>query len=198
MASVRYWHCLECDLISMDSESFLSHADEKARYENHQNIEGDTGYEKFLRQLWNPLQKFLSGGQTGVDFGSGPGPALQKMIERDGYTCEIYDPYYAPDEAVLARKYDFVICTEVVEHFNFPNKAWAQLLALVKARGYFGGMTQFHPGGKEAAAFFEKWWYARDPAHVCFYSEKTLRWIFNRAGFEILEIHSPVVIARRL
>jgi hypothetical protein len=24
---------------------------------------------------------------------------------------------------------------------------------------------------------FERWWYARDPTHVCFYTPTTLRWI---------------------
>jgi hypothetical protein len=182
-------------LISIDPDFFLSHDDEKARYESHENIEGDAGYEKFLGQLWNPLQKFLTVGQGGIDFGSGPGPALQKMIQQRGFHCEIYDPYYASNTAVLGRKYDFAVSTEVVEHFNFPRQAWMQLLSLVKPGGYLGVMTQFHPGGEEVAAFFEKWWYARDPAHVCFYSEKTLRGTLESAGFEILEIHSPIVIA---
>lgn len=194
---VPYGHCLHCDLIFIDPAFLLTSDEEKARYENHENIEGDVGYEKFLSQLWNPLQKHLGGLKSGIDFGSGPGPVLQKMIQRAGFHCEIYDPFYADDTNVLLKKYDFVVSTEVVEHFHFPKASWTQLLSLVKPGGYLGVMTQLHPGGLEAALFFENWWYARDPAHVSFYSEKTLRWILAQAGFEILEMQSPIVIARR-
>lgn len=195
--TVPYGHCQDCDLIFIDPAFLLSSSEEKARYENHENIEGNADYEKFLAQLWVPLQKYLGDAKAGIDFGSGPGPALQKMIQRAGFECEIYDPYYAVDQSVLAKKYDFVVSTEVVEHFNFPKTSWAQLLSLVKPGGYLGVMTQFHPGGAKAAEFFKTWWYARDPAHVSFYSEKTLRQILNHAGFEILELRSPIVIARR-
>lgn len=194
---VRYWHCQDCDLIFIDRADLLSSADEKARYENHENVEGNVGYEKFLGQLWQPMRKYLKPSASGIDFGCGPGPALQKMIEREGFACAIYDPFYVKDEKVLSQTYDFVTSTEVVEHFNHPAKSWDILLALVRTGGVIGVMTQFHSGCSQTAEFFAKWWYARDPAHVSFYSEKTLRWIFARAGFEILKIASPVVIARR-
>jgi SAM-dependent methyltransferase len=198
---VGYWHCGECDLIFVARADLLSADEEKARYETHQNIEGDAGYEKFLGQLWEPLRQFLPAGRPcrGLDFGCGPGPALQKMIERQGHECAVYDPFYADEESVLKTKYDFVTCTEVAEHFNEPKKALDLLLSLVRPDGVLGVMTQFHPGdsGAAVAEFFTTWWYARDPAHVCFYSEKTLRRIFADAGFEILELRSPVAIARR-
>lgn len=196
-AGVRYWHCQNCDLIFIDPDFLLSSIEEKARYETHENIEGDADYEKFLGQLWQPMKPYLSAAQSGIDFGSGPGPALQKMIQRDGFQCAIFDPYYANDETVLSGRYDFAVSTEVVEHFNFPKHAWRNLLSLIHTGGVLGVMTQFHPGGPGVDLFFAKWWYPRDPAHVCFYSEKTLSWIFEKAGFEILEMHSPIVIARR-
>jgi hypothetical protein len=199
-AGLTYGHCHQCDLIFVDPKFLLSVEDEKARYETHQNDVGDPGYERFLRQLWDPMHELLKQEKNfseGLDFGCGPGPALQRMIEQAGYGCDIYDPFYAPEQKIFEKTYDFVTCTEVVEHFHFPSKAWAQLLGRVRMGGVVGVMTQLHPGGASAADFFPRWWYARDPAHVSFYSEKTLCWIFSQAGFEILKLQAPIVIARK-
>jgi hypothetical protein len=44
--------------------------------------------------------------------------------------------------------------------------------------GILGVMTMFHPG----EGSFADWWYRRDPTHVCFYNEATMRWIGERYG----------------
>lgn len=38
----------------------------------------------------------------------------------------VYDPFFAPEAGVLTRKYVFVTCTEVAEHFCRPCQAWVR------------------------------------------------------------------------
>ena len=71
-------------------------------------------------RLWDELRPRLPEGARGLDYGAGPGPALAAMIEEDGYSAALYDPLFHPDEAVLSDSYDFITCTETVEHFATP------------------------------------------------------------------------------
>lgn len=48
---------------------------------------------------------------------------------------QCYDPFFFPDESLLSNKYDFVTCTEAIEHFFEPKKEWKILLNLLKENG---------------------------------------------------------------
>ena len=91
-----YYHCHCCDGISMDSSYFLSNADEKARYEIHNNDVTDLGYQKFVSPIVNCVLKDFNKNHTGLDFGSGSGPVITTMLQKQGYNIDTYDPYRAP------------------------------------------------------------------------------------------------------
>jgi hypothetical protein len=55
-----------------------------------------------------------------LDFGCGPGPTLFRMMEEWGHPCCNCDPFFAPDPGVFADTYDFVACTEGLEHLQDP------------------------------------------------------------------------------
>lgn len=113
----------------------------------------------------------------GLDYGSGPRPVLAMMLKEKGFSCDVYDPLFQPDPAKLERSYDFITCTEVVEHFHEPLAEFNRLFGLLKEDGELAVMTQLRP-----AEGFERWWYARDPTHMSFYSGKTMAWIAGRFG----------------
>lgn len=48
---------------------------------------------------------------------------------------ECYDPFFFPSDSILSQKYDFVTCTEAIEHFFEPKKEWKLLLSLLKENG---------------------------------------------------------------
>jgi len=137
-----YHRCTQCALIFVSRADLLSAQEEKERYDLHENNPDDPGYRHFLSQLINPLlSKIGPPPLLGLDFGSGPGPTLSVMLEEQGYRIKLYDPFYAPHIETLEQTYDFVTCTETLEHFNDPNKEWDLLIKLVKPGGWLGLMT---------------------------------------------------------
>ncbi len=177
----RYAECRECALVSLDPSRLPLPLDEVARYAHHRNSPDDAGYRAFLDRLASPLQGRLKPGAIGLDCGCGPSPVLADMLTSAGYPTAGYDPVFAPHAELLARCYDFVVCTEVVEHFHRPASAFAQLGRLLADGGMLGIMTRF----RQADIPFATWWYRRDPTHVCFYSEATMRWISARYGWDV-------------
>jgi hypothetical protein len=102
------------------------------------------------------------------------------MFEKAGFPMRVYDPIFFEDNEALSLRYDFVTCTEAVEHFHFPEREFARLDGLLKAGGLLGVMTQMLRSWSD----FPKWYYPRDPTHVCFYSRTTMEWIGARWNWE--------------
>jgi len=167
----EYIICTSCDLIFVKPGQRLDAAEEKSRYDLHENDPGDPRYRKFLSQLYNPLQKKLKSGSYGLDFGSGPGPTLSVMFEEAGHTMSIYDPFYAPDPSVFEKQYDFITTTETAEHLFDPGSEFDRLWKCLKPTGFLGIMTKFAPSPDH----FKNWHYRKDDTHVTFYSKKTFR-----------------------
>ena len=177
----EYFQCLECSLVFVSPEYHLSAAEEKARYDLHQNDASGKGYVQWLRNLFQPLEKQLEPGAEGIDFGCGPGPVLSRLVREADYPCEDYDPFYANDPALLERQYDFLACSEVIEHCSNPRKALELFLKLVKPGGVIGIMTQLV---RDRQAF-AKWHYIDDETHVCFFSRETFQWLENQYGIRV-------------
>ncbi|AVI62688.1 class I SAM-dependent methyltransferase [Halomonas sp. GFAJ-1] len=177
----EYYQCATCALVFVPQEQHLTAAEEKAEYDQHQNSPHDTGYRRFLGRLFDPMLGKLTDGASGLDFGSGPGPTLSVMFEEAGHTMAVYDIYYAPNQDVLNRSYDFITATEVVEHLAAPGEVLSQLVANLTPGGYLGLMTK-RVTSQEA---FSRWHYINDPTHVSFFSEVTFRWWANKQGLAV-------------
>jgi hypothetical protein len=150
-----------------------------------------------LEQVLNPALSLKPPNEDWkiLDYGSGPSPALQTLLNQKGLACEIYDPFFAPKSLELSH-WDLIFCTEVAEHFRAPLVEWQRLRSLCKPRGYLAFMTQFHPYGAHEKTDF--WWYAEDPTHLSFYNEKTFSVIAERLKLQILVMKNPVVIFQAL
>jgi hypothetical protein len=187
----RYFRCDECGLVFADPASHLLPAAEKALYRQHQNDSGDPEYRRFLRRLADPLLGVLENRPLqGLDFGCGPGPTLSVMLEEHGHAVSIYDPYFFPDRGVLMRRYDFVTCTEAIEHFYRPCKEWSMLVDRVTPGGWLAIMTRFVP---EVDAF-SRWHYKNDPTHVSFFSKHTFGYLAARDGLHLRFAGSGVAL----
>ena len=172
----KYIRCTRCELIFVPKEFHLAPDKERSRYDLHENSPDDPEYRAFLRRLIDPLLPRLEKGSNGLDFGSGPGPTLSLMMRQRGFEMEDYDPFYSEGDSVLERRYDFIACTETVEHFCEPRKSWELMLGLVRPDGVIGVMTDMLEDGMD----FSNWHYIRDDTHVAFYSRKTFEWIARR------------------
>lgn len=188
-----YLRCPDCALRFLDPAHHPDRATEEAEYRRHRNDPDDPGYRAFLARLAEPLIAALPEHAQGLDFGCGPGPALAAMLREAGHRVALYDPVFAPDTRVLEARYDFVTCTETAEHFHDPAREFARLDTLLRPGGILALMTQFQSDD----ARFANWNYRRDPTHVVFYREETLRWIASHHGWDCVFPRQNVALMRK-
>jgi 2-polyprenyl-3-methyl-5-hydroxy-6-metoxy-1,4-benzoquinol methylase len=179
----QYLRCPECQCTVLAPDCRLNAEQEKAIYQYHDNNPGDPGYRRFLVKVADPLLARIPRGAHGLDFGCGPGPALAGMLEEAGMVVALYDPFFHPQPDVLKQQYDFITCTEVLEHLYQPAAVLRQLDGLLKPGGLLAVMTCFQTDDTR----FASWHYRRDPTHVVFYKEETLGLIAKRHQW-ILEV----------
>jgi len=172
----RYERCRTCRAIFLDPGQRLSIEDERARYRLHRNDPSDPKYRRFLSKLADPLLQRLPAQSKGLDYGCGSGPALASMLREAGHRVRLFDPLFFPDPEPLGDLYDFIVCAEVVEHFHRPAEELTRFDRMLRPGGWLGIMTCFQTDDDR----FADWYYRRDPTHVVFFREETLRWIARR------------------
>ena len=98
---------------------------------------------------------------------------------------DVYDPFFFKDDLIFSKKYDFITCTETMEHFFDPAKEIKRLDKMLAKEGVLGLMTNFLSDEKG----FEQWYYRKDPTHVVFYRPRTFEIIANMMdwGYEVPE-----------
>jgi len=177
-----YYHCPVCGLIYLSPGQQLDFVQQKQRYDWHENNTSDIRYIRFLKKLTDPLGAYLSSGAKGLDYGCGPGPAIWKILEESGCFVTNYDPIYCPNQSALEQKYDFIVCTEVIEHFYNPRIEFLKFKFLLKEeQGILAVMTEVLGD----PVHFSQWWYHREPTHMCFYQVKTFQWIAGWLGWSV-------------
>ncbi|MGI8892619.1 MAG: class I SAM-dependent methyltransferase [Bacteroidia bacterium] len=183
----RYTCCENCFLIFTDTRYHPSKKEEEKRYKQHKNGIQFPGYVKFLQQAIEPTLPFITKEMKGLDFGCGPEPTLNKLLEQEGYQCDVYDPIFFPD--LPHEKYDYIIATECFEHFFLPARDLQKLNSLLKPGSILTVMTELWSGRSQ----FNKWYYAKDPTHVSFYNKRTMNFIANKFGYTIVSEELPRV-----
>ena len=183
-----FLECTNCRLVFVPSDFHLSLTQQRDRYLEHNNDPMDSEYRSFLSRLRDPLLPLLKEGDVGLDFGCGPGPALAQMLRDSGYKMDLYDPLFWDDNSALEKSYDFVTCTETIEHFSNPASDFALLDSVVKDDGVLGVMTSI----LYKEVIFEDWYYKLDPTHVSFYTPSTMEWISNKFNWAIESAYKNV------
>ncbi|MCB0327705.1 MAG: class I SAM-dependent methyltransferase, partial [Bdellovibrionales bacterium] len=133
-------------------------------------------YRAFLQPAFDISLSKISTASKGLDYGCGPGPTLSQMFLEKGVNMNIYDPYFYPNKNVLEKKYDFITCTEVVEHFYQPDHEFNTLFSLLKESGFLCIQTMFF----ESIQSLQSSHYPKDPTHVCFYGKTSLSYIAKK------------------
>ena len=176
-----YLQCQHCQLVFVPTQAHLKLSAEKAIYDLHQNDLHDEGYQRFLSRLSSALLPRLKPHSLGLDYGCGPAPLLAKLLEESGHPMKVYDPFYAEDQSVLKQSYDFITCTEVVEHFREPHLEFQRLFSLLNPGGILGIMTK----RVLDQSAFSRWHYKNDLSHISFFSEATLLWLADQYQFTV-------------
>jgi len=126
----------------------------------------------------------------GLDFGCGPAPALANKLSQLGHDVNVYDIYYAPNNEVLTKQYDFITCTEVIEHLASPTTQFELLIKMLKPDGILGIMTKLVLNKER----FANWHYKNDPTHISFFSRKTFEYLAKRYELKLEFIGQDVMI----
>lgn len=169
----RYRRCEACGATLLEAAQRPDAEAERRHYLLHRNDPADPRYRRFLSKLCAPLLDRLVRPSSILDYGCGPGPALAAMLREAGHRVALFDPFFFPDPVALQATYDAIVCSEVVEHFHQPAAEFDRLGALLRPGGWLGIMTCFQTDD----ARFAGWHYRKDPTHVVFYREATLRMV---------------------
>ena len=111
-------------------------------------------------------------------------------MRENGFDIRLYDPLFHPDELALHRSYDFITCTETVEHMSDPIRDFRVMDRILRPSGWIGVMT----GMLDSWDDFPNWYYHRDPTHICFYSKWTMEWIGRLFCWQVLWPRQNVVL----
>jgi len=183
--SLTYYRCLECGFIYLDDDLIVSQEREKKQYDQHHNGFENQGYvtmfETFIERAIVPYLKDI---KTALDFGSGPGPVLYKLLENRGVETEIYDLYFSPKKVYEGKSYDLITSTEVFEHLQNPLEIFSLLVEHLNPNGYMVLMTKFPP--KDDQEFLD-WWYRRDPTHISFFTPKSFEVVAEEVGVTVVK-----------
>ena len=185
----EYYICENCKGIFVPPALLPNSKSEIERYKTHNNDVNDINYQKFVSPIVNSvLEDFSPEKYTGLDYGAGTGPVITKMLRDQNFEIFPYDPFFANDKNLLERKYNFIVCCEVMEHFHHPKKEFRRLKDLLLPGGKLYCMTHLYTPDID----FSSWYYKNDPTHVFIYQKKTLEYIVRKMGF------SSVILDKRL
>ncbi len=184
-----FYRCSNCLSLMVDPLMHPSAEEEKKRYDQHNNDVNDPGYRKFVRPIVDLVKLTCRDGANGLDYGAGPGPVAALLLEKEGYEVALFDPFYWNNSSVLKKKYTFIICSEVIEHFRQPAAEFSLLRSLLKPGGSLFCMTEILPSDPD----LQNWYYIKDPTHLFFYSPEALEWIKENNNFKSLKIDGRVV-----
>lgn len=189
----HYFECSTCGAIVLDPEQYVSREDEIYRYETHNNDVEDPRYQNFVRPLVDAVEAKYEPGSRGLDYGSGTGPVAAKLLRDDDYLITTYDPFFDKNPKAMLGNYDFIISSEVVEHFHQPAKEFRLLKSLLVPGGHLYCMTLRYSDDIN----FEDWHYIHDETHVIFYRGKTARWIMDAFNFADVELKERLIILQK-
>ncbi len=188
-----YYDCSTCKAIVKDEEYYLTADEEKTVYETHNNDVNDVRYQKFTMPITNyVIDKFLPA-HNGLDFGSGTGPVISSMLMKKNYDIVQYDPFFAPNQSIFNKRYDYIFSCEVFEHFHKPKIEIDKLISLLKINGALLIMTLLYNDQID----FNKWNYRNDSTHVFIYRKETIEYIVKEKELEIDILTDRFILIRK-
>lgn len=149
---------------------------EKKRYALHDNTIGNAGYVRFLTEVVDTVAPYTDDASNVLDYGCGENAVLARLLRQRGVRCEVYDPMYYPTVPEKTEGYDAIILCEVIEHCRNLNEVIVFIQELLSVKGVVCVRTQCY---SEVSAMPE-WWYAQDPTHIHFFSQKALEVVAQR------------------
>lgn len=184
----QFLQCGACLSVFLHPGNYLTEEAEEKHYLTHNNDPEDVRYQNFVSPIVNPILEDFGKQNKGLDFGSGTGSPIMKLLKDAGYDVVQYDLFFHNHPELLKNQYDYIACSETAEHFKEPYSEFRQLRNLLKPGGKLYVMTERFDPNRD----FGTWYYKTDPTHVFLYHAKAFEWIMNEFGFTGLEIEGRV------
>lgn len=188
----QFFECTCCKGIHLPKRFHVDERSEVAVYERHNNDVNDPRYQAFTSPVWKQVMEDFTPLDQGLDFGSGTGPVISKMLMDKGFQIKQYDPYFANYPELLNEKYDYIVSCEVIEHFHFPHNEFERFRKMVLPAGKLYLMTHHYESG--TCGDFESWYYIKDRTHVFIYTRVTFEYIKEWYGFIKVDIGSRLIV----
>ncbi|MFP9098694.1 class I SAM-dependent methyltransferase [Flavobacterium sp. RHBU_24] len=186
----EFFKCSLCLSVFLNPKDYISAEAELAHYNRHNNDPEDVRYQNFVMPIVSPILENFTKEHKGLDFGSGSGSPIMKLLKDANYNIRQYDLFYHNYPEVLQQQYDYIACSETAEHFKEPHKEFTQLRNLLKPGGTLYIMTlRYNP-----AIDFGNWFYKTDPTHVFLYSDEAFEWIRQEFGFKSMVLEGRVAV----
>jgi len=184
-----WFRCPRCGHVRVEPSAVPGPEAAEARYRLHRNDPADPGYRAFLETFIDrALAPFAPPPGRVLDFGSGPTPALARLLRERGYRAEAWDPLFAPDRRSLAGPFALIAVHEVLEHVPYPYRLLATLARKLEGGGAIAVRTRFPP---ERPEDFGRWWYKEDPTHVGFFGPPAFEALARRLGARLDLLEPP-------
>lgn len=189
----NYYQCQGCSSLMLDPANYPSWEEEKEIYKTHNNDVKDIRYQNFVSPIVEAVKSSYNKNHKGLDFGAGTGPVITSLLEKEVYEINLYDPFFHFYPENLQKKYDYIICCEVIEHFHNPYDEFRKLTNMLSSKGSIFCMTSLY----DESINFKNWNYKNDETHVFFYHKKALEWIKKEFAFSKLEIEGKLIKLRK-
>jgi hypothetical protein len=187
----EYLLCPECGFVFVPENQHLSLDAEKARYALHENTADNADYISYLNDVADEITRMVSGSNPSIlDFGCGEHAVLTRIFKSRGLACSAYDPLYAIGQDAFLKTYDTIVLCEVLEHLRDMPAEIARIRKALKKKGHVFIRTALYDDG----GLFADWWYKNDPAHISFFSKKTIQVFADKLGIKILYCKSPSIL----
>ncbi len=173
----NYFLCEPCQLIFVPRSELISEADERSRYELHDNDEQNLSYANYLDEICHHIYPLIEKGKNGLDFGSGKSKIMSDLLSQRELTIDSYDIFFHPNEEIWLKKYDFIILSEVIEHLRDPLLTMKNIRSILSGDGKLFIKTNLFEFETQN---FLTWYYKNDPTHIQFFSWHALEELGRR------------------
>ena len=186
----EFLQCSTCSSVFTNPAHYITPAEEQVHYQWHNNDPEDVRYQNFVSPITDSILRDFLPQHHGLDFGSGTGSPIVKLLEDQHYNISQYDLFFHNHHHVLLKRYDYIACSETAEHFKEPCKEFSLLRNLLLPNGKLYMMTEMFTEDRD----FGSWYYKTDPTHVFLYHKNAFDWIKNEFGFKELVIDKRLIV----
>ena len=205
--------CHECSLIYISPRPMIDevidiYGHNNAHISAQSHIDGSYLKRLYARHSLRILKKFIKNGAL-LEIGSGAGYFLDEARKAgfDPHGIELnpeqarfmQETLHIPCEqkplsahSFSAQTFDVIFHSDVISHFHNPIKEFHTMHALLRDNGYL----IFETGniGDVATSYYSLFSSFQYPDHLFFFSEKTLRLLLEKTGFELVAYHAYSIV----